>query len=258
MEMFFRLLGILVYLLIFPYMLLGFQVKDPIFVKVESAKDTFHKEMDSAKNILIESLKAQIKKSAETGNLELVQKLIMQKREFEVYPDKLPQAEEFRLFVDAYQNKIQDAKADLVKTYKDSVIQYTKKLDIEKAESVKRELDGFLNMGDVNPANNNLPKQKQENKNINKIDGANHKFDFNGLWICNHPRTRWVGKRMVDGETVIDFNGTICSWNQVGLQISVFWPKGAWEKLTIDRNNENKLVGKTSKGMVTTWERVKQ
>lgn len=86
-------------------MLLGFQVKDPIFVKVESAKDAFQKEMDSAKSILIESLMAQIKKSAETGNLELVQKLIMQKREFGVYPDKLPQAEEFRLFVDAYQKK---------------------------------------------------------------------------------------------------------------------------------------------------------
>jgi len=254
--MFCRLLAIWIWGLGFPLFLFGFQVNDPIFLKVDTGKNVFLTDVETSKKNLLDHMKAQIKKAAETGNLELVQKLINQKREFEVYPEKIPQAEEYRLFVDAYQEKIQEARSDLVKVYKEAVVQYTKKLEIEKAESMKRELDGFLQLADAKVVNNNPLKNAQKIKNdIQKAMGIKKKFDFDGTWICRHPKNRWVGKRVVDGDSVIDVNGTICKWNQVGAQITVIWPNKSWEKLNVDNLNFNKLMGRTSRGLVTIWER---
>lgn len=87
-----------------------------------------------------------------------------------------------------------------------------------------------------------------------QFDLDNMPFDFDGVWVSTHSN-RWSGRRTVKGDTVIDFNGTPCTWERKGVQIIVTWPSGGWEKLEIDFKNPNHLKGRTQAELVTTWVR---
>lgn len=124
----------------FPAVLIAFENED-LEKEIEKAKEVYAQNIEKARTFLLEKLDGQIKKYAKTGNLELVQKLVADKKEFEMNDSRIPVSPEFKTDVSEYLQKFKKEKEVLLGVFSKGIKEYTKKLDLDKATALKLGMD---------------------------------------------------------------------------------------------------------------------
>ena len=79
-------------------------------------------------------------------------------------------------------------------------------------------------------------------------------FVFDGTWRISHS-SGWKGERRVKGRRFVD--GSNAKWTLDGTTLMVRWPDGGWEKLTVNPDEPDKLLGGRGDAIKVTWVRVK-
>lgn len=173
--------------LFFPAILIAFE-NDDLEKEIQKAKEVYAQDVEKARTVLLEKLEFQIKKFAKTGNLELVQKLVTDKKEFEANDSRIPVSAEFKSDVSEYQQKIKKGKDSLIGSYAKGIKEYTKKLELDKAMVLKLEMDQFSNAKKSDEVNEkeDLKKNDKEIKGFYSIHlfGAKDRYIHHANFLC--------------------------------------------------------------------------
>lgn len=180
--MLFRLFSLV---MCFPAILIAFENED-LEKEIQKAKEVYAEDVEKARTILLEKLELQIKKYAKTGNLELVQKLVADKKEFETNDSRVPVSAEFKSDVSEYQQKIKKVKDTLLGAYSKGIKEYTKKLELDKAMVLKLEMEDFIKDKKGADSKKEKPIAKKENKEIKGVNGTRKSF------ICFNDKSTYL------------------------------------------------------------------
>lgn len=122
----------------------------PIEDQLQAAKEEYEKVVDEARGDLITALEAEVKRVAETGNLDATLALKKDLEEFKV-SGKLPSSSRVKTPVSSYRSTMDKARKKLIESHRNAVADYTKALDLDKAQSIKQQLQQ-LEAGDSRTA----------------------------------------------------------------------------------------------------------
>lgn len=208
---------------------------DPIIADVSAAREAYDASLEKAGYILLDSIDKEIKKVTANGRLKV--------------DDQIRLVEQLKAEREAFQaSKRLPSSASV----KDAVGQYwiaTKVAQSRCEKAFDKAADKYRDRKDLGAAKAILEAKQEFVLNVSL-------FNFDGVWVSTHSNG-WSGRRTVTGGRVTDFNGTSCEWERKGSQITVTWPGGGFEKLSIDFTRPDQLKGKTSHGPNTTWVRQK-
>ena len=235
--------------------LLAFQATNNNLEELEAAKKTFVYETESNKNIFLKKMEEQIKTVAKTGNLDVVQKLIAEKKAFETNENNLPTSKDFKSLLSEFQKQNKKNKEVLLNLYDRKIKEYTKNLDFETAILIKKEFDQFQKTGFFIKNNSETKNTEAAHpQNTEKNNSENQTFIFDGVWHVSLLDSNWGSIRTVNGDKIQDkLNGALLSWKKEGDEITVTF-KDFWDKLQISSNT--KLTGKTSTGKRVIYEKI--
>ena len=235
--------------------LLAFQESEKNLEELEAAKKTFINETESNKKMFLKKMEEQIKNIAKTGNLDAVQKLIAEKKDFETNEKNLPTSKDFKSLVNEFQKQNKKGKEVLLNLYDRKIKELTKNLDLETAIFIKKEFDQFQKTGSFIQNNSETKNVDTEHpKNTEGKSVKNSAFNFDGVWHVSLLDSNLGSIRTVNGDKMQDkLNGEYLSWKKEGNEITVTFKK-LWDKLHI--TNNNKLTGRTSTGKGVIYERI--
>lgn len=191
--MLFRLFSIV---LCFPALLVALE-NDEIEKEIERAKKVYAQDGEKAKAVLLDKLDMQIKKYAKTGNLELVQKLVADKKEFEMNDSRIPVSPEFKSDVSEYQQKIKKGKDALLATFAKEIKEYTKKLELDKAMALKLEMEDLSSGKQTAGPKSEKPVVKKEIIEIKGVIGTRKSF------ACLHGKSTYLAWAPFRVETML-------------------------------------------------------
>jgi hypothetical protein len=140
---------------------------DPIRDALEKAKATYTETIDKARVDLRSAFDSQVQEVAKTGNLEHVKSLLAEKKSFDD-DGKLPTSQPMKQAVADYQATMDKAHKTLATAYETAVSDYTKKLQIDRADSVNNEFDAFKKALTAKPAS-------QEKKTADENSGTGNR-----------------------------------------------------------------------------------
>lgn len=149
MSNFVLILKSLILISILPFAFAAYQDKDNFFENLENAKKTFVYETELNQKVFLKRMEEQIKTIAKSGNLEVVQRLIIEKKDFEGNNSRIPVSKEFKNLVLDYQKQLKKNKDLIQNIYEKTIKEFTKKLDLDNAVKLKKELEEFLKTGEV-------------------------------------------------------------------------------------------------------------
>lgn len=104
--------------------------------KLEVARAEYEATIATARETLIVGLEAEVRRVAETGNLDTT---LAAKKELQDFQStgKLPSSSRVKPIVSTYRSTIDKGRRKLIELHKLAVVEYTKGLDLEKAQAVK-------------------------------------------------------------------------------------------------------------------------
>lgn len=107
--------------------------------QLQVARTEHEKAVAVAREALIVVLEAEVKRMAGTGNLDTA---LVAKKELEEFQEtsKLPGSLRAKQAVTTYRSAIDKARKKLIDSYKLAIVDYTKALDLEKAQAVKKQM----------------------------------------------------------------------------------------------------------------------
>lgn len=128
--------------------------------ELEDGKAFFNQSIEENKNTFIGQLDETIKKIAKQGDLDLVQKLIKEKKEYEI-DKKLPNSKEFKTNLVEFKSNNEKAIEKYKKVLEKNIKEYTKHLEIDKASRLKLELENLIPQVPLKTENKNIQAKKQ-------------------------------------------------------------------------------------------------
>lgn len=235
--------------------LLAFQASENNLEELEVAKKTFVNEAESNKRMFLKKMEEQIKNIAKTGDLDAVQKLIAEKKDFETNEKNLPTSKDFKILLSEFQKQNKKNKEVLLNLYDRKIKEFTKNLDLETAIFIKKEFDQFQKNGSFIKNNSETKNADTEHPiKTEEKSAKNSAFIFDGVWHVSLLDSNFGSIRTVNGDKMQDkLNGELLSWKKEGDEITVSFKK-LWDKLQI--TNNNKLTGRTSTGKGVIYERI--
>ena len=111
----------------------------PIEDELQAAKEEYGNVINEARGGLIAALEAEVKRVAETGNLDATLALKKELEEFKA-SGKLPSSSRVKTAVSSYRSTMDKARKKLIESHRNAVAEYTKALDLDKAQSIKQQL----------------------------------------------------------------------------------------------------------------------
>ncbi len=120
--------------------------KDPVHDALGQAKSVYKEDISKAKTTLLGVFDGKFQEVAKTGNLEAVKSLQAEKKAYET-DGKLPTSQVMKKAVAEYQSSIDGAHRAMSNAYATAMSDYTKGLQIEKADAVNNEFESFKRTG---------------------------------------------------------------------------------------------------------------
>lgn len=151
----------LILISILPFAFAAYQDKDNFFESLENAKKSYVYETELNQKVFLKRMEEQIKVIAKSGNLEVVQRLIIEKKNFEGNNSRIPVSKEYKNLVLDYQKQLKKNKDLIQNIYEKTIKEFTKKLDLDNAVKLKKELEDFQKMGEITLS---LPDNQKEMK----------------------------------------------------------------------------------------------
>lgn len=124
---------------------------DAVNAQLRKAKVAYEEAVEKANSTMAEVFAEKVKEVAATGNLVAVKKLMAESEAFEA-EGKLPSSRDMKAAVSKYQLAIKNAREAMDVAYDTAVRQYTKDLNVNKADFTKTEWEVFKSRGKVNSA----------------------------------------------------------------------------------------------------------
>jgi hypothetical protein len=107
--------------------------------KLEVARVEYKTTVVTAREALILALEAEVRRVAETGNLDTT---LSAKKELQDFRDagKLPSSSRAKSAVTTYRSTVEKGRKKLIDLHKSAIVEYTKGLDLEKAQAIKQQI----------------------------------------------------------------------------------------------------------------------
>ena len=118
--------------------------KDSVHDVLEKAKANYATETETANKEFLAAFDSKVQEIAKTGNLDGVKSVSADKKSFET-DGKLPNSQTMKKATADYQLANEKARKAMMAAYETAVSDYTKALQIEKAEAINTEYDTFKN-----------------------------------------------------------------------------------------------------------------
>lgn len=128
---------------------------------LKDGKDSFNNSIEENINTFIQQLDETIKKIAKQGDLDLVQKLVKEKKEYEI-DKKLPNSKEFKTHLVQFKISNDKTTEKYKRVLEKNIKEYTKLLEIDKASVLKLELDNLITPVPLKMENKNIKPNVQQ------------------------------------------------------------------------------------------------
>jgi hypothetical protein len=123
--------------------------KDLVRIEFDKSKTVHDEAIEKANKDFIAGFDSKIQEVAATGSLDGVKAIQAEKKQYEV-DGKMPTSAAMKKLLIGYQTGIDNARKRMTAAYETAVSQYTKALQIDKAESINSEFEAFKKSSAVN------------------------------------------------------------------------------------------------------------
>lgn len=195
---------------------------------LERAKAEYETEMIEIRKLVVETLDQQEEIARKSGNKLLLDWTEAEAEQFEKL-GALPQSRSANLQknFDRVHNKLEAA-------FNTAIKEYTKTKRDSEAASTLDDLRKF------------------------RLSRMIAGFHFKGTWKTNHDDSGWNTTFSVDGPNVVfSFDKRPMTWSREGASVTIHYPDGASETVTLNVDSPNNLRGVNSRGSQLSWVRLK-